>query len=124
MRRLFKSFAFALTGIWETCKSERNFRIHAIAMILAIILGLYLGLSIQDWGLVMLSIGFVLVAELFNTAVERLGDETANGRQRQRVKQAKDIAAGAVLIAALTALAVGILFLFIPFVKKMIELIQ
>jgi diacylglycerol kinase len=76
------------------------------------------------WGLVILSIGFVLVAELFNTALERLGDETADGQQKQTIKKAKDAAAGAVLISALSALVIGILFLLIPFVQRMLDLIQ
>jgi diacylglycerol kinase (ATP) len=121
MRRFCKSLVYALNGIRSAFKSERNFRIHIVAMIIAIAMGLYLQISIQSWAFVIFAIGFVLVAELFNTAVERLGDETANGKQRQRVKQAKDISAGAVLISVLTALAIGLLFLIIPFIQKLIE---
>jgi diacylglycerol kinase len=123
MRRLLKSFAYALTGICVTFKSEQNFRIHIVAMIIAIVMGLYLKLSMPAWGLVIFSIGFVLVAELFNTAIERLGDETANGKQKQMVKNVKDISAAAVLISALTAFVIGILFLLIPFVQRMVELL-
>jgi diacylglycerol kinase len=122
MRRFIKSLGYALTGIRTTFKSEQNFRIQIAAMIMAIILGFYLQISLQTWGFVIFSIGAVLVAELFNTAVEKLGDETANGKQRQRVKNAKDTSAAAVLISALTALAIGILFLIIPLIQKMIEL--
>jgi diacylglycerol kinase len=121
MRRFCKSLVYALNGIRSAFKSERNFRIHIVAMIISIAMGLYLQISIQSWAFVIFAIGFVLVAELFNTAVERLGDETANGKQRQRVKQAKDISAGAVLISVLTALAIGLLFLIIPFIQKLIE---
>jgi diacylglycerol kinase len=69
-------------------------------------------------GLIILIIGFVLVAELFNTAIERLGDEAANGVQKQLIKRAKDIAAAGVLLSALTALILGILFLVIPFIQS------
>lgn len=119
MRHFLKSAAYALTGIKSAFKSERNFRIHIVAMIIVIILGIYLELPLQTWGILILSIGFVLAAELFNTAVERLGDETANGRQRQRVKNAKDLAAGGVLIAASTALVIGVIFLLIPLIQKL-----
>jgi undecaprenol kinase len=121
MRRFFKSLGYALTGIWETFKSERNFRIHIVAMAAAVVLGLYLQVSIEAWGFVIFAIGFVLVSELFNTAVENLGDETANGKTRIRIRNAKDIAAGAVLMSALTALFIGIIFLIVPLVKKLIE---
>lgn len=124
MRRFLKSFAYALNGICVTFKSEQNFKIHIVAMIIAIAMGLYLKLSMSAWGLVIFSIGFVLVTELFNTALERLGDETANGKQKQMVKNAKDISAAAVLISALTAFVIGILFLLIPFIQRMFELLQ
>jgi diacylglycerol kinase (ATP) len=90
-------------------------------MSIAIIIGLYLKLPLQVWGLVIFSIGLVLAAELFNTAIERLGDETANGKQKQLIKKAKDTSAAAVLISALTAFVIGILFLFIPFVQRIFE---
>ena len=124
MRRFLKSFAYALTGICVTFKSERNFRLHIVAMSIAIMMGLYLKISLPAWGLVIFSIGFVLVAELFNTAIERLGDETAKGEQKQMVKNAKDISAAAVLISVLTAFVIGMLFLLIPFVQRMFELLQ
>ena len=123
MKRFLKSVSFALSGIRAVFKSERNFKIHIVAMVIVILMGLYLEISSQTWGLVIFSIGFVLIAELFNTAVERLGDETSNGKQRQRVKNAKDISAGAVLISALTALTIGIIFLLVPFVQRILALI-
>ena len=123
MKRFLKSVFFALNGIRAVFKSERNFKIHIVAMVIVILMGLYLEISSQTWGLVIFSIGFVLIAELFNTAVERLGDETANGKQRQRVKNAKDISAGAVLISALTALTIGVIFLLVPFVQRILALI-
>ena len=52
------------------------------------------------------------------------GDEIADGEQKQLVKHAKDLSAGAVLVSALTALVIGILFLLIPFVQRMLDLIQ
>jgi diacylglycerol kinase len=118
MKRFFKSLAFALTGIRAAFKSEQSLRLHLVAMSAAVIVGLYVELSLTAWGLVILSIGFVLTAELFNTAVERLGDEAANGELKLMIKHAKDAAAGAVLLSALTALVIGILFLLVPLVQK------
>jgi diacylglycerol kinase len=123
MKRFLKSFAFALAGIRAAFKSEQSFRIHIVATAIAIVMGLYLDLSLTAWGFVIFSIGFVLVAELFNTAIERLGDEAADGQQKQVIKKAKDTSAGAVFISALAAFVIGLLFLLIPFVQKMFDLL-
>lgn len=124
MERFTKCFGYAFTGIRIAFKSERNFRIHIIAMCLAVALGLYLGLSLPEWGFVIFSIGFVLAAELFNTALEKLGDEVAPDKQNQMVRNAKDISAAAVLLSALTAFVIGVLFLLIPFIRRIFELLQ
>ena len=118
MKRFFKSLAYALSGIRAAFKSEQSFRIHTIALVIAVAMGAYLELSRAAWGFVIFAVGFVLTAELFNTAIERLGDEAANGQQKQVIKKAKDIAAGAVLISALTALVIGILFLLVPLMQR------
>ena len=121
--KLAKSFACAFRGIYVAFKSERNFRIHLAAMCLAVALGFYLGLSVLEWNLIIFAIGFVLSAELFNTALERLGDEVACGRLSQMIKNAKDVSAAAVLLSALTAFTIGVLILFVPLVRKVLELL-
>jgi diacylglycerol kinase len=118
MRRLIKSFGYAFTGISSAFKTELNFRIHIVAAILAISVGIYLQLSPGKWGLLILATGFVIVAELLNTAIERLGDEVANGNHRLVIKKAKDAAAAAVFLSAITALVIGLIFLIIPFIQK------
>lgn len=123
MGRFIKSLSYAFSGLCSALKTERNFKIHVIAMFLAIMLGFYLHLSLMEWGFIIFAIGFVLVSELFNTAVERLGDDASNGQHKQVVKKAKDTAAAAVLLSAITALVIGILLLFIPFIKRILELL-
>ena len=123
MQRFMKSLVFAFTGIYTAFKSKRNFRIQCIILFLAIAVGLYLGLSELEWGLMVLSSGFVLAAELFNTAIEKLGDGVADNKQSRLVCSVKDISAGAVLLSALTAFVIGILVLFIPFLQRMLELL-
>ena len=118
MKRFLKSVTYAINGLLSALKTERNLRIDIAAMLIAIAFGFYLKLSIITWGLITLVIGFVLVAELFNTAIERLGDEAANGVQKQLIKRAKDIAAAGVLLSAMTAFILGILFLIIPFIRS------
>ena len=124
MKRFFKSLAYALSGIRAAFKSEQSFRIHTIALVIAVAMGAYLELSRAAWGFVIFAVGFVLTAELFNTAIERLGDEVADGKQKLMIKHAKDASAAAVLISALTALVIGISFLLVPFVQRILDLIR
>ena len=118
MKRFIKSVTYALEGLFSALKTERNLRIHIVAMFIAMALGFYLNLSTTKWCIIILVTGFVLVAELFNTAMERLGDEAANGMQKKLIKKAKDIAAAGVLLSSITALIIGILLLFIPFIQR------
>jgi diacylglycerol kinase len=123
MRQFFKSVGHALNGLRFTFQTERNFRIHVTFMILSVLVGIYLGLSVLAWGLLIFAIGIVLVAELFNTALERLSDEIANGKRTSLIRHSKDISAAAVMISALFALLVGILILIIPLIKKIIGIL-
>jgi diacylglycerol kinase len=124
MKHFVQSLACALRGIGQTIRNERSFQIQLVALGLTIAMGVYLGLSVIEWGLVTLAAGFVLAAEVFNTAIERLSDEVTGGKKSRLIRLAKDIAAGAVLLAALTALDIGIIILFIPFVRRLLELFQ
>jgi diacylglycerol kinase len=119
MKGLIKSFGYAFEGLWMAVKTERNLKIHFVAAVLVILLGLYIGITEAKWCLIAFAIGFVLVSELFNTAVERLSDEVEGGKQSPSIKAVKDISAAAVLISALTALVIGIIVLFIPLVAKL-----
>ena len=113
-----RSLICAFRGIWIAFRAERNLKIHTVALCLVIALGIYLGLSALEWGLVIFALGLVFITELINTAIERIGDKAANGQKSHTIGIAKDISAGAVLISALTALAIGIIFLFIPLFQK------
>ncbi len=123
MNRFFRSFYYAISGILAAFKTELSFRLHLLALVIAVAIGVYINISLTDRGFVIFAAGFVLSAELFNTAVERLGDEAANGCYKLIVKKAKDTAAGAVLISAITALVIGVIFLLIPFIEKIAGLI-
>jgi diacylglycerol kinase len=123
MRKFLRSIGYACNGISTTFKSERNFRIHLFLMLLTIAIGIYINLSVVEWTIITFAIGLVLSAELFNTALEKLGDEIALGKQSLLIKNVKDIAAGAVFISAITALVIGILILFVPFIDKIVKLL-
>jgi len=120
-RPLHKSFACAFRGLFIAFKTERNLKIHLAAMVVAVGVGFYLRLSLLEWCLVIFAIGFVLIAELLNTALERLCDETHGGKQNQAIKNCKDISAAAVLLSALTAFIIGVLILIMPLFRKLLE---
>ena len=119
LKKMRLSLLHAFSGIFKTVLLEQNFRFHLIFIILVLITGFYLGISSLEWGFVILSIFFVLVSELFNTALERLCDRYGGGKKSKKIAIIKDISAGAVLLAALNAVIIGVIFLLIPLVKKL-----
>ncbi len=110
---LLVSFAFALRGIAISIKSQRNFRADLLIGILVMILAFYFKLQSIEIALLVLTIGFMLFAELINTVVEFTVDAYFGNKYSILAKMAKDISAGAVLISATTAVIVG-LILFLP----------
>ncbi|HUV74997.1 MAG TPA: diacylglycerol kinase family protein [Anaerolineae bacterium] len=114
---LVESFRFAFAGLGQALRTQRNARIHATIAAVVLILGAALGLEPIEWAVIALTIGFVFVAELFNTVVEAAIDLVTED-YHPLAKQAKDMAAGAVLISALVAVAVGILILGPPLLAK------
>lgn len=105
---LYKSFLYALKGIWYVLKSERNFQIHTIGLIINLILFYCLKVVLQDIIIILLVSCFVLVTELLNTAIEKICD-FIHPNFNKRIGIIKDISAGAVFIAALFAIVVGVL---------------
>jgi diacylglycerol kinase len=118
-RPLLQSFANAFRGIYIAMATERNFKIHLAAVVIAAALGIYLGLSAISWCLVVLAIGMVLAAECLNTALERMCDEISGGEKSEAIRNAKDIAAGGVWLAAIAALVIGIVILIVPLIQKL-----
>ncbi|MBM7565653.1 diacylglycerol kinase family protein [Paenibacillus sacheonensis] len=112
MRRFLRSVAFAWNGVRSASAAQANMRIHLAAVIIVNTAGLLFGLSRMEWLAVVIVQGMVLAAELLNTAVEHLVD-LASPQQHPLAKAAKDTAAGAVLLAAVTSVVVG-LIVFVP----------
>ncbi len=113
-----RSFKHALRGIACMLRGQVNARIHAALSLLVVGLGLYLGLSVVEWCFVVVAIAIVWMAEAFNTAIELVCD-LASPEFHPLVKQAKDIAAGAVLLAAIGAAMIG-LVVFLPYLLALI----
>ena len=112
MRRRAASFGFAFRGVWAALRTEVHLRFHAAATVVTIGLGLYFGLERWEWVAVALAVGAVWSAELMNTAVEAIVN-LVSPEYHPLAGRAKDVAAGAVLVLAVAALAVG-LFIFGP----------
>jgi len=111
-----KSFSYAFAGIVRLLRCEHNARIHVVAAIAVAGCGWWLGLSAMEWVAISLCIGGVFVAEAVNSAVETLADRVT-GERDEAVKHAKDLAAGAVLLMALTDVVVG-LIVFLPKIMR------
>lgn len=106
------SFKFAFNGIAYMLRTQRNAQIHFLAAVVVVVLGIVYKIETLEWGLVIFATGLVIIAEMFNTTIEFLIDLITPEFQNKAGK-AKDIAAGAVLIAAIVAAIIG-LFVFIP----------
>jgi diacylglycerol kinase len=103
------SFGHAFRGLARLSR-ETNARIHALATVVVVSVGYFLRLAPLEWALIAFAIGLVLSAEALNTAVESLADAVVQERH-PLIGAAKDLGAAAVLIAALTAVAIAALVL-------------
>lgn len=119
INRLFKSFGYALKGLFKTFREEQNLRLQTAASLIAVALAAYFRLNRAEWTALILVIGLVLVAEIVNSAVERITD-VLKPRINSYVKEIKDIMAAAVLLASLTAIAAGV-FIFWPHVFTLLN---
>ncbi|WP_165157034.1 diacylglycerol kinase family protein [Parabacteroides sp. ZJ-118] len=107
-----ESFKFALNGIKLLIAGEPNARIHCLAAVCVLIAGGALGLSRAEWIAVAIVSGAVLAAEAVNSSIEALADRVSPGYD-EAIKRTKDLAAGAVLLTAITAAIVGSM-IFLP----------
>ena len=112
LRKRLKSFRFAFNGIRLLVTREHNAWIHCFIAVCVIVTGCLVGLSATEWIVITMAIGMVLAAEAFNSSIEALADLVSPG-YNEAIKHTKDLAAGAVLLSALSALVVGLL-VFIP----------
>ena len=112
LRKRSQSFGYAFAGIIRFFRTEHNAWIHLTATIGVIVLGIVLGVTAVETAFLVFAIGFVWVAELFNTCIEKIMDFIST-EEHPKIKIIKDMAAGAVLLAAIAALIIGIA-IFIP----------
>jgi diacylglycerol kinase (ATP) len=108
IHKRYNSFRYAIKGIGAAFRSEQNMQLHVLAAVLVVLAGLFFDISRSEWGLIALAIGLVSSAEIMNTAVETVVN-LVSPEQHPLAGKAKDLAAGAVLVAAITALLIGLL---------------
>jgi diacylglycerol kinase len=106
------SFSYAIKGLRTLVKDEHNYRIHLVISLITVILGFVFQLNVSEWISIVLAMGLVLVAEIVNTAIERIVDFISPG-YNEPAGLIKDIGAGAVLVSSCIAVIVGVL-VFLP----------
>jgi len=111
------AFGHAFRGWGHALRTQHNAWIHSIAATIVVILGLWLGLPSRDWAVLVLAIAMVFTAEFINTSIEAVVD-LASPVHHPLAKVGKDVGAAAVLVAALSAILIGLLILGPPLWQK------
>ncbi|NTW71867.1 MAG: diacylglycerol kinase family protein [Eubacteriaceae bacterium] len=120
MKTLLKSFKYAFEGIFYSLKTQRNMRIHFLFVMLMTAAGWYFQIDQGEWLALAITFSLVITSEMFNTAIEKTVDLITEDFNKN-AKIAKDVAAGAVLINALIAVAVGYLIFFDRLVEEVMK---
>ncbi len=113
VQRLIKSFQYAGRGIYQAWKEELNFRIEVTVAVVILVLAWWLHIGVVKFTILVLTCGFVLALELVNTMIEHISD-VLKPRLDNYVRQIKDLSSAAVLVAAVTAMIIGICLLLPP----------
>lgn len=112
LQKQARSFKNAFRGIVVAIQQETHCKIHLLATIAVIVLGILLHIALNEWIVIFICIAMVWCLELINTAIENIVDMVSPERQ-ERARNIKDIAAGAVLFAAICSVIIACL-IFIP----------
>jgi len=117
--KVLRSFIYAFKGILSNCE-ERNMKVHLFASVLVVLMGLSLGISLQEWFTITILIGLVFAAEMMNTAVEELSNIVRDELKLsyKATQRARDVAAGAVFVIAIVSAIIGTA-IFLPKVMQL-----
>lgn len=108
MNGFFRSFLYALQGLRVSFREQRNLKVQTLVALVTVGAGFYFGITATEWCMILLAIGLVIGLEMINTSIESLVDLVTLERKPLAGK-IKDIAAGAVLMASIMALIVGVI---------------
>lgn len=109
--KFLKSVPHAFRGIISLIKNDNNFRIHLLAVVVVILVGIWIQFTESEWLAIIITMGGVLALEAINTAIETIID-LVSPNYHDLAKKAKDVAAGAVLLFVVAALGVAIVVLW------------
>jgi diacylglycerol kinase len=115
------AFGHAFRGWGYVLKTQHNAWIHSLFATAVILVGLWLGLKPVDWAIIVLTIAMVFTAEFINTAIEAVVD-LASPVHHPLAKVGKDVGAGAVLVAALAGIVIGLLVIGPPLWARLLSL--
>lgn len=113
LKKRYTSFKFAFKGLHAALRSEPHMRLHVLSAVGVVAAGFAFGVSLTEWCLLIGCIGLVVTAEVFNTAIETVVN-LVSPTYHPLAGKAKDLAAGAVLVAAITAALTGTI-IFLPY---------
>ena len=116
-----KAFGYAFSGWWHVIRTQRNAWIHALISIFVLVVGIWLKLPLKDWAFIVIAFALVWIAEFLNTALEAVVD-LASEENHPLARVGKDVGAAAVLIAAITAIVIGLLVLGPPLLERIREI--
>lgn len=119
-RSLLESLKHAGAGLKRVFLDERNFRVQLFCTLAVVVVGLLLKVDRGEWLILVLMCFLVLILEMVNTAIEAIVDMTVGKQFHECAQKAKDVAAGAVVVAAIAALVNGVV-IFLPAVLRLIE---
>jgi diacylglycerol kinase (ATP) len=113
IRSRIRSFGHAFRGGWYVVRTQQNAWIHLVITAIVVLLSFWLRLGLRDWAVIILATTIVFAAEFLNTAIEVVVD-LASPQQHPLAKVAKDVGAATVLLAAFSAVLIGLLILGPP----------
>lgn len=112
MKKIIRSFGYAFKGVKYAYTTQLNFKVHAVATLATIVMGVFLHISLNEWLWIILAIALVITAEMLNTAIEILTD-IVSPEWNEKAGRVKDLSAGSVIIVAAFAVISG-LVIFLP----------
>lgn len=118
VRARLTSFKNALIGWWHVIKTQKNAWIHVVATVIVILMAFWLEIRLVDWAVLIITIAMVWIAEFLNTALEIVVD-LASPNLHPLARVGKDVGAASVLIAAASAVVIGILIMGPPLFEKL-----
>lgn len=108
MKSFFKSFTYAIRGIWSSIADQRNLKVQIVIAMIVIGAGFYFDITATEWCIILICIGLVIGLEMINSAIESVVDLVTLERKPLAGK-IKDIAAGAVLISSIISVIIGVI---------------